>query len=70
MGVDVQRGLGGNVPGDSGQGLHVHPVFKRGGHKQVAQVVKANPFASCVFQDGLEAFPNSGGVEGRVLLRR
>ena len=32
--------------------------------------MKANPFTSRVFQDGLEALPNSGGVEGRVLLCR
>lgn len=67
VGVDVQCGGAGDVADDSGEGLHIHPMFQRVGSENVSEIVEADAGQTSLFQKGFQ--PQVGGVWIDRLLR-
>ena len=64
MGVDIQRGLGGYMTDDGGEGLHIHAMLQRHGGEGMPEVVESHSFAVSPFQDLLEPLSDIAGVDG------
>ena len=70
MGVDVQRGGGGDMADNGGESLGVHPMFQSGGCEGVSEVMETNLFASSPFQHSLEPLADGSWVQRRILHNR
>ena len=68
VGVDVQGGAGGPVPHHRREGLHVHTVLQRRGHKGVPEIVEPGFWALGPFQDPAQQLPDCRRVPRSVLL--
>ena len=70
MGVDVQSCAAGHMTNDGGEGFYIHAVLQRGGSEGMTQVVEADVFTFCPFQNRRQSLSHCRWVHGGVLLHR
>ena len=70
MGIDVQRGGGGDVTDDGGQRFHIHPMFQSVGGENMPEVMEANLFAPRMSQDFAQPVTGGGWSQRGVLFFR